>query len=121
MGDSFWVRTFGICSTALGLLAFVYGLPQPAGAESMSPSSGSAVSEDQLDAFARSYVRLGEVRDDYVDHLDSAEAQSNAAEDTVEVLADEGLTPQQYNRILSVVNSDPSLRDQAMKKIEAER
>lgn len=123
MSDSIRVRAIGLCSMVVGLVAFAYGIPQPAHAEPRATAedrSATAVSEPKLDAFARSYVRLAEVRADHGE-LGSAEAQSDAAEATVEVLEQEGLSPPEYNEILSAVNADPDLRDRAMRKIEAER
>ena len=112
---------------ALGVGAFFLGIPQPVAAEAPptaaeSSASETRVDETKLDAFARSYVRLADVREEYAGELGVAgEPQAEAAEETLEVLRDEGLTAREYNRILDAVNADPELRSLALRKIESHR
>jgi hypothetical protein len=126
MREPFLLRTTRLCSMALGVGAFFLGIPQPVAAQS-EPSAAqrsapaSHVDDAKLEAFARSYVRLDEVRKDYAGELGTGESQAEAAEQTVEVLRDEGLSAQEYNRILDAVNTDPELRSAALRKIESHR
>jgi hypothetical protein len=127
MREPLLLRTTRLCSMALGVGAFFLGIPQPVSAEAPpsaaeSNATETRVGEAKLDAFARSYVRLAEVRKEYAGELGVAgEPHAEAAEETVEVLRDEGLSAQEYNRILDAVNADPELRSVALRKIESHR
>jgi hypothetical protein len=127
MREPWLLRSTRLCSMALGVGAFFLGIPQPMAAEAPSTASESSqaetrVDEAKLDAFARSYVRLAEVRKEHAGDLGIAgEPKAEAAEDTIEVLRDEGLSAHEYNRILDAVNADPELRSLALRKIESHR
>lgn len=114
---------------ALGVVVLLGTTPAPAVGQSSKTAESlpGTVSEDGLDSFAKSYVRLAEVRRSYAKRLEDAKGdeatklQTEASEKTVEVLGDEGLSPDEYNRILAAVNSDEQLRKRALGKIEKER
>lgn len=120
MREPWLLQTTRLCSMALGVGAFFLGIPAPiavtesAAAEDASPAR---IDEAKLDAFARSYVRLADVREEHAGELAAPDVRAEAAEETVEVLREQGLSPQEYNQILDAVNADPELRSVALQKI----
>lgn len=75
-------------------------------------------SDEELEQFVNLQDEIGEVRDDYVSQIESAESEDQARElqqeaqtEMVEVIEDAGMTVQEYNAIAVAYNSDPSIQE----------
>jgi hypothetical protein len=86
------------------------------------------VSDTELRTFAKAYVQYHKIRRQYEPQLkatkdpqESKKIQDEANGKVKEALAEQQLTPQNYNRVFTIVNNDETLRKKAMKLIEEER
>ena len=83
------------------------------------------VSDEELETFADIYVDLEATLGSYEQELAGAESQEEAQEvqaklqqEAFDKIADHGWTPDQYNRIVQAVNTDPTLLQRAVALIE---
>lgn len=82
------------------------------------------VDDDKVEAFARAYLALTEVREDYSERLqdteDSEEIQSlqhEASDAMAEAIEDAGLEVDEYQEIAAAMSADPELRDKITEKV----
>jgi Domain of unknown function (DUF4168) len=101
---------------------------KPAVAQEKPSKPPSAIDKTQLRSFAKAYVKLEKIRQNYEPRL--AEAQNDQESQTVreearsqidDVLTQEGLTADSYREIIKTVNSNDELRVAALQLIEEER
>jgi signal recognition particle GTPase len=86
------------------------------------------ISDQQLKAFAKAYVELRKILQEYEAPLSSAQdsqeqqkLQQEAKSKIEETLEKEGLNVQAYERIFTMVNSNGELRAKALRLINEER
>ena len=91
-------------------------------------SNQTVVSDEELKAFARSYIKFHQIRAEYEPILENAPAPEERGKIEQEALAKfgkevqkEGLTLESYGRIFLAVNSDEKLREKTLRLIDAER
>ncbi|MGM0435395.1 MAG: DUF4168 domain-containing protein, partial [Pseudomonadota bacterium] len=75
-------------------------------------------SDEELENFVKLQDKIGEVREDYVSQIESAEDEDKARElqqkaqtEMVEVIEDEGMTVEEYNAIAVAYNSNPEIQE----------
>lgn len=92
------------------------------------PTEQTNISDQQLKAFAKAYVELRKILQEYEAPLSSAQdsqeqqkLQQEAKSKIEETLEKEGLNVQAYERIFTVVNSNGELREKALRLINEER
>ena len=75
-------------------------------------------SDEELQNFVELQDKIGEVREDYVSQIESAESEDKARElqqkaqtEMVEVIEDEGMTVEEYNAIAVAYNSNPEIQE----------
>ena len=122
-------------SLVLGLTLGV-SLPLSAGAvwaqtpapAQQSPGASSEVSDQELQAFAKSYVEFHKMRTIYEPQVGVAKTpeektriQQEAVAKFSSVLEREGLTMERYAALFKAVNGDDRLREKAIKLIEDEK
>jgi hypothetical protein len=121
----------GICSLAL-VGAVPLHTPALINAQELrtqTQSVGSSeVSDKELQSFAGAYVEYQRIRHAYEPRLskvkDANEREKIQREGNLKVknvLAQQGLTPQTYNRLFTAVNSDARLRHKALELIDEAR
>lgn len=108
---------------ALLLLASVSALEAQ---EAPQPKAG--VSDADLKAFAKAYVKVDKIRLAYEPSLQSAQGpaetlkiQQDAKSKMEKAIAEEGLTAETYTQIFSAVKDDDELREKTIDLIDAER
>lgn len=86
------------------------------------------VSDKELRAFAKSYIKFHQLRAEYEPILDTVydpqvkgKVEEKALAKFSEAVQKEGLTLEGYARIFQAVNADEKLREKAVKLIEEER
>jgi Domain of unknown function (DUF4168) len=106
-----------------GLLSLAQERPKQPAAEQQTK-----LSDTELQSFAKAYVEYHKIRQKYEPQLKAAKdpQQSKKIQDEAnakvkDALAKQQLTPQEYNRVFTIVNNDETLRKKAMKLIEEER
>ena len=122
-------------SLVLGLTLGV-SLPLSAGAvwaqtqapAQQSPGASSEVSDQELQAFAKSYVEFHKMRTIYEPQVGVAKTpeektriQQEAVAKFSSVLEREGLTMERYAALFKAVNGDDRLREKVIKLIEDEK
>lgn len=122
-------------SLVLGLTLGV-SLPLSAGAVwaqtqapvQQSPGASSEVSDQELQAFAKSYVEFHKMRTIYEPQVGVAKTpeektriQQEAVAKFSSVLEREGLTMERYAALFKAVNGDDRLREKVIKLIEDEK
>ena len=122
-------------SLVLGLTLGV-SLPLSAGAvwaqtqapAQQSPGASSEVSDQELQAFAKSYVEFHKMRTIYEPQVSVAKTpeektriQQEAVAKFSSVLEREGLTMERYAALFKAVNGDDRLREKVIKLIEDEK
>lgn len=87
------------------------------------------VDDEQVQAVARAYVKIQDLRQDYMQQhgnpqeMDSDEAQQvqqQFRQETQEVIEDEGLDPQTFSQVVQAAQMNPELRDDLFTAIEDE-
>ena len=75
-------------------------------------------SDEELQNFVELQDKIGDVREDYVSQIESAESEDKARElqqkaqtEMVEVIEDEGMTVEEYNAIAVAYNSNPEIQE----------
>ncbi|PAU79663.1 hypothetical protein CK501_12720 [Halovibrio salipaludis] len=75
-------------------------------------------SDEELQNFVELQDKIGEVREDYVSQIESAESEDKARElqqkaqtEMVEVIEEEGMTVEEYNAIAVAYNSNPEIQE----------
>jgi len=75
-------------------------------------------SDEELQQFVELQDQIGDVRDEYVSRIESADSEDQARElqqeaqtEMVEVIEDAGMSVQEYNAIAVAYNSDPSIQE----------
>ena len=93
-----------------------------------SPGASSEVSDQELQAFAKSYVEFLKMRTIYEPQVSVAKTpeektriQQEAVAKFSSVLEREGLTMQRYAALYKTVNSNDRLREKVLKLIEDEK
>lgn len=120
-----------IISAAIGLLILVAGPPW---LRAQDPSKGQAsgdsgsISDEELQSFAKTYVRFHEIRQKYGPALKGAQSpehrrkiQEEADARVRQALKESGLTPEGYNKLYDAISADTELRTKALKLIGKER
>jgi hypothetical protein len=119
-----------ILATILMGALLIPGISIPAQESPKQPGGEqNKVSDAELQAFAKAYVEYHKIRQKYEPQLQatkddpqqSKKIQDEANTKIKDTLARQQLTPQQYNRLFTLVNNDETLRKKAMKLIEEER
>ena len=92
------------------------------------PSQPTAVGDKELRSFAKSYIEFHKIRMEYEPALNKAsdpQERSTLEQDAVvkfgKVVEKQGLTLESYFRIFQTVNANETVREKALKLIEAER
>ncbi|XOZ33398.1 DUF4168 domain-containing protein [Halomonadaceae bacterium KBTZ08] len=74
-------------------------------------------SDEELKSFVELQDKIGDVREDYVSQIESAESEDKARElqqkaqtEMVEVIEEEGMTVEEYNAIAVAYNSNPDIQ-----------
>jgi len=116
----------GILFVALALGLGPWSLPAKA---QDAPSQVSAnVSDKDLRSFAKAYVEYHKLRQSYekqivnvqdVKQKDKLQREGDAK--VSKALEKQGLTPQSYNRLFTMVNNNDQLRKKTLRMIEEER
>jgi len=106
-----------------GFLSLAQERPKQAAGEQQNK-----VSDAELRSFAKAYVEYHKIRQQYEPQLQATKdpqqnkkIQDDANAKVKDVLAKQQLPAQQYNRVITLVNNDETLRKKAMKLIEEER
>lgn len=88
--------------------------PQPGSPQDVTPQT--SFSEDQIDAFAAAAQDVTRLQQEYDTKLQAAgneqeveTLRGEAADAMMNVLEDQGLTPEEYNSILQAAQADPAL------------
>lgn len=75
-------------------------------------------SDEELENFVELQDKIGDVREDYVSQIESAESEDKARElqqkaqtEMVEVIEDAGMTVEEYNAIAVAYNSNPEIQE----------
>ena len=110
-----------LVTAVLTLSLSSFGLAQDPGAEH------PALSEAEVEAFAKSYVELGEILYLCESRLEQAwtaeegkEIYSEALSAMLRVLNDQGLTESRYVEIFKIVRADDTLREKTVRLIQAQ-
>jgi Domain of unknown function (DUF4168) len=120
----FFVSLMALLLPRLGLNEFL----KPAVAQEKSSKPPSAIDKTQLRSFAKVYVKLEKIRQNYEPRL--AQAQNDQESQAVrqeakshidDALTQEGMTADSYREIIKTVNSNDELRVAALELIEEER
>jgi hypothetical protein len=120
----FFVSLMALLLPRLGLNEFL----KPAVAQEKPPKPQSTIDQTQLRSFAKAYVKLEKIRQNYEPRL--AEAQNDQESQAVreearsqidDALTQEGLTADSYREIIKTVNSNNELRVAALQLIEEEK
>jgi len=93
-----------------------------------SPKQQMSVSESQLRAFAKVYVQVEKIRQEYEPRLkeaknpqESEEIQKDAMSKMQQALTKEGLTEESYTQIFEIARADEGLRKRLIELIDEER
>ena len=91
-------------------------------------SSGTTISEKELNAFVKAYVYYQDIRASYGPALERAKdaeqkkrIEQEANTKVKQSLEAQGLTAERYNKIFAAVNDNAELRQRVLKKVEDER
>ena len=75
-------------------------------------------SDEELENFVELQDKIGDMREDYVSQIESAESEDKARElqqkaqtEMVEVIEDAGMTVEEYNAIAVAYNSNPEIQE----------
>jgi hypothetical protein len=81
-------------------------------------------SEQTLDAFAAAYVKVADVYNTFAAKIESAQNAEQAYQvqvaindETSQVIQEQGLSPEVYNRVVRAINEDPKLARTVAQKI----
>lgn len=92
----------------------------PSGLNAQGTSSG----EEQLDAFARAYLDLAGLQDEYAPKLQSAQSedtmralQEQLNQESATAIKAHGLTMQEFDEINQATATDATLRDQIQRRV----
>lgn len=121
-------RIIGCCIYSLAFIAASQLNPTALSSAQERLQSRSEISEKQLESFAKAYVGYQRLRQIYepkiAKALDVRERERIRQEGDAkvsQVLAQEGLTAQTYNRLFTAVNNERELRQRVLKLIHDER
>ena len=120
---------FLLIAVSVALLVAINSTPRALAASTQgSITKASNVSDRDLKAFAKAYVEYHQIKRSYEpklktirDEKTKRQIEKEGNDKVLHALEKEGLTPQQYNQLFTVVNRDPRLRQKALSLIEAER
>jgi hypothetical protein len=124
----------GLCATAFAAIGFLFA--SVANAQTQSPSAPSstvpeqkkattaAIADSKLDAAAAAVKGVSEIRESYEQKLAQAPAaekervadEANAA--LIKAVTDQGLSIDEYTKIIEVAQSDPDVRDKLLKRLK---
>ncbi|HET6521925.1 MAG TPA: DUF4168 domain-containing protein [Geminicoccaceae bacterium] len=98
--------------------------PQPGSPQDVTPQT--SFSEEQIDAFAAAAQDVTRLQQEYDTKLQTAgneqeveTLRGEAADAMMNVLEDQGLTPEEYNSILQAAQADPALYAAIVERMEA--
>lgn len=98
--------------------------PQPGSPQDVAPQT--SFSEDQIDAFAAAAQDVTRLQQEYDTKLQTAgneqeveTLRGEAADAMMNVLEDQGLTPEEYNSILQAAQADPALYAAIVERMRA--
>ena len=118
----------GVALSAPAVIGVVPAWSAQAVSKPGSAAARSAVSDEDLRAFAKAYVEYHRIRQSYEprlkamkDEKSKQQIEKEGNEKVRQALEKQGLTPQKYNQLFAAVNGDPQLRQKAMDLIQAER
>ncbi|MFO8033170.1 MAG: DUF4168 domain-containing protein [Desulfohalobiaceae bacterium] len=101
------------------------GQEQESYEEYQSEPQETDFSDEDLDKFAKSYVQIQEIQQEYSDELsqmedeqEAQELQEKYTERMVDVVREEGLSVEEYNQIGQAMNSDNELREDIESRVE---
>jgi Domain of unknown function (DUF4168) len=117
------------CSVFLAaVLSLVIFVPETVHAEEPSSGPAAGVDDGQLRSFAKVYVQVEKIRENYGPQLKetkdpqkSIEIQKEAKSKIDNALAKEGLTIESYSQTVQKVNGNDELRKKAIEMIDNER
>jgi len=117
------------CSVFLAaVLSLVIFVPETVHAQEPSSGPAAGVDDGQLRSFAKVYVQVEKIRENYGPQLKetqdpqkSIEIQKEAKSKIDNALAKEGLTIESYSQTVQKVNGNDELRKKAIEMIDNER
>ena len=117
------------CSVFLAaVLSLVIFVPETVHAQEPSSGPAAGVDDGQLRSFAKVYVQVEKIRENYGSQLKetqdpqkSIEIQKEAKSKIDNALAKEGLTIESYSQTVQKVNGNDELRKKAIEMIDNER
>jgi hypothetical protein len=130
------MRTFGPVAIGFGLMILSLApvgssstLYAQAKSEDQTPAERpSAISDDELKAFAKAYVQFHKIRAEYEPKLGGATSPQEKGQVEQEAVAKigaalerQGLSMERYAALYQTISADQELRDKALKLIKAEQ
>ncbi len=92
------------------------------------PNDETKVSDDQLRAFAKVYVQIDKIRQEYEPRLKAAkdpeegqQIQTEAVAKMNQAAAKEGITAETYRQIFDLTNADEGVRNRVLSLIDEEK
>ncbi len=114
-----------VALTVLWILPLAHGQEPP---QQQPGEQGNSVSDEDLEAFVKVYVKIQEIRSEYEPALEGVQdpqeidrVRQEIESRAKEVLQRQGGDAESYRRIFATINSDEDLRQKALALIERER
>ncbi|MFW6139659.1 MAG: DUF4168 domain-containing protein [Spirochaetota bacterium] len=83
-------------------------------------------SEKELEKFAKAFIKIRDIQEEYSNALSEAENEQEAQElqgkymdKMIKVVRDEGLSVEKYNQITRALQSDPEIKEEIMELVES--
>ena len=115
---AFALSTAGMSAVAQEQGQQQQGQSQGQGMGAPEQQQNADFSDKELQNFVELQDKIGDVREDYVSQIESAESEDKARElqqkaqtEMVEVIEDQGMSVEEYNAIAVAYNSNPEIQE----------